>query len=105
MDELISYFPHEGPAYEADNAQIFNLLATALSGMSAMASITRYQRSRNGRQAYIDLVTHNLGSAKWEKTVEAAEQVLSSHVWNRKNSKYPLKVHIARHQEAYNDLV
>lgn len=70
-----------------------------------MASITRHQRSRDGRQAYLDLVTHNLGSAKWEKTVEAAEQVLSSRVWNGKNSRYPLKVHIARHREAYNDLV
>ena len=105
MDELISYFPHEGPAYEADNAQVFNLLAAALSGTSAMASITRHQRSRDGRQAYLDLVTHNLGSAKWEKTVEAAEQVLSSRVWNGKNSRYPLKVHIARHREAYNDLI
>lgn len=105
MDELISYFPHEGPAFEADNAQVFNLLAAALSGTSALASITRHQRSRNGREAYLDLVTHNLGSAKWEKTVEAAEQVLSSRIWNGKNSRYPLKVHIARHREAYNDLV
>ena len=105
MDELIAHFPHEGPAYEADNAQVFNLLAATLSGTSAMASITRYQRTRNGRQAYLDLVTHNLGSAKWEKTVEAAENVLSSRVWNGKNSRYPLKIHIARHREAHNDLV
>ena len=105
MDELIAHFPHEGPAYEADNAQVFNLLAATLSGTSSMASITRYQRSRNGRQAYLDLVTHNLGSAKWEKTVEAAENVLSSRVWNGKNSRYPLKIHIARHREAFNDLV
>ena len=105
MDELIAHFPHEGPVYEAVNAQVFNLLAAALSGTSAMASIMRYQRSRNGRQAYLDLVTHDLGSAKWEKTVEVAENVLSSRVWNGKNSRYPLKIHIARYREAYNDLV
>ena len=105
MDELIAHFPHEGPAYEADNAQVFSLLAATLSGTSSMASITRYQRTRNGRQAYLDLVTHNLGSAKWEKTVKAAENVLSSRIWNGKNSRYPLKIHIARHREAYNDLV
>ena len=105
MDELIAHFPHEGPAYEAHNAQVFNLLAATLSGTSSMASIRRYQRARNGRQAYLDLVTHNLGLAKWEKTVKAAENVLSSRVWNGKNSRYPLKVHIPRHREAYNDLV
>ena len=89
MDELITHLPHEGPVYEADNAQVFNLLTATLSTTSAMASITRYQRSRN--------VCHNLGLAKWEKTVEAAENVLSSQVWNGKNSRCPLKIHIARH--------
>lgn len=69
-----------------------------------MASITRYQRSRNGRQAYLDLVTHNMGSAKWE-TVEAAESVLTMRVWNGKNSRYLIWIHIACHCEAYNDLV
>ena len=48
MDELIAHFLYEGPAYDADNAQVFNLLASALGGTSAMASITRYQRSKNG---------------------------------------------------------
>ena len=105
VEEQIAHFPHEGPAYDADNAQVFNLLATALGGTSAMASITRYQRNRNGRQAYLDLVTHNMGSAKWEKTIESAENVLSSRIWNGKNSRYPLKIHIARHREAHNDLV
>ena len=105
IEELIDHFPHEGPAFDADNAQVFNLLAIALAGTTAMASITRYQRNRNGRQAYLDLVTHNMGSAKWEKTIETAENVLSSRIWNGKNSRYPLKIHIARHREAHNDLV
>ena len=87
VEELISYFPHEGPAFDADNAQVFNLLATALAGTLAMASITRYQRARNGRQAYLDLVTHNMGSAKWEKTIDMAKNVLLSRVWNRKNGR------------------
>ena len=105
VEELIDHFLHEGPAYDADNAQAFNLLATALGGTAAMAFITRYQHTRNGRQAYLDLLTHNMGSAKWEKTIKTAENVLSSRVWNAKNSKYPLKIHIARHRESHNDLV
>ena len=49
-------------------------------------------------------MTHNLGSAKWEKLVEAAESVLNQRIWNGKNSRYPLKLHIARHREAFNDM-
>ena len=64
MEELIRYTPHTGPAYESDNARVYALLLSALSSSSAMASITRYQRTRNGREAYPSLVTHNMGSSK-----------------------------------------
>ena len=67
-----------------------------------MTSITRYARQRDGRAAYNDLVTH-MGSAKWEKTVKAAEKVLASRIWNGKNARYPLRIHIARHRKAFND--
>ena len=70
-----------------------------------MTSITRHQRRRDGRGAYLDLVIHNMGPAKWEKTVELAEGVLSNRIWNGRNSRYPLRIHISRHREAYNDLV
>ena len=105
MEELIEYTPHTGPGFDADNAQLYSLLATHLRNTSAMASITQYQRRRNGREAYLDLVTHYMGSAKWEKTVESAEKLMATRVWNGKNSHYPLRIHIARHREAYNDLM
>ena len=105
MEELVSFTPHTGPGFDADNAQLYSLLATHLGNTSAMASITQYQRRRNGREAYMDLVTHYMGSAKWEKTVESAEKLLATRILNRKNSRYPLRIHIARHREAYNDLM
>ena len=104
MDELIQFTPHDGPNYEADNARLFGILSKELSGTSSMASITRFQRRRDGRGAYMALVTHNLGTNKWEKMVEQAESTLSTRIWNGKNARYPLRVHIARHREAYNDL-
>ena len=103
MEELIAYTPHTGPGFNADNTQLYSLLATHLG--SAMASITQYQRRRNGRGAYMDLVTHYKGSAKWEKMIESAEKLIATRVWNSKNSRYPLCIHIPRHREAYNDLM
>ena len=73
MDELVAYTPHTGPSYEADNAQVFNLLDKALARTNAMNSITRREIRRHGRLAYLDLVTHNMGSSKWENTTEQAE--------------------------------
>jgi len=104
MSELIEYSPHQGPAYQADNARVYNLLVKALSGTSALASTTRHQNKRDGRGAYLDLVLHHLSTAKWEKSVSIAEKVLSERKWNGKNSRYPIKIHIAKHREAFNDL-
>ena len=68
MDKLVAYTPHTGPEYEADNAQVYNLLANSLEGTITMTSITRHKRQRDVRSAYLDLFTQNTGSAKWEKT-------------------------------------
>ena len=104
MEEHIMCVPHTGPDFEADNSRVYGILSNALTGSSAMASITRFQRKTNGRGAYKDLVAHNLGSAKWEKMVEVAEEVINKRTWNGKNSRYPLGIYISRHREAYNDL-
>ena len=37
MEELIDYSPHNGPAYESDNARVYALLSSALSGTTSMA--------------------------------------------------------------------
>ena len=105
MDELIAFTPHSGPNFDADNARLFGILQKALSGTASMASITRYQRRRNGRDAFKALVTHNLGTNKWEDLVENAEIMLNQRKWNGRNARYPLKIHIARHREAHNDMV
>ena len=104
MEELVNYTLHFGPSYTADNAQVYGILANQLAGTNAMASITRHQRNQNGRAAYFDLVTHHMGSAKWEKTVEVAERLLSTRVWNGKNARYSLRFHVNKHREAFNDL-
>ena len=104
MEELISYTPHNGQVYDSDNARVYALLAKLLSGTSAMASISIYKRSRNSREVYLSLIIHNVGSSKWDQTVETAEGILNSSILNGTNSRYPIKVHINRNREAYNNL-
>ena len=104
MDDLINFVPHDGPSYEADNASVFRILSNALASTSAMASISKHQRKRDGRKAYLDLIMHHMGSSKWEKVVENAEKLLTTRIWNGKNARYPLRIHISKHREAFNDL-
>ena len=80
MDELVAYTPHTGPSYEEDNVQVYNLLAKSLARTNDMTSITSHHCRRYGRSAYLDLVTYNMGSEKWENTVEQAESVLAIRI-------------------------
>ena len=73
MSELIDHTPHTMPGFGVDNKQLFSLLATCLGNTSKvlLASITQCQRKRDGRSAYLDLVTHYMGSTKWEKKADS----------------------------------
>ena len=65
MDELVNYTLQKFPSYKADNAQVYNLLAKAISGINDMISIVRHQHWRDGKLACLDLVTHNMGLTRW----------------------------------------
>ena len=105
MDELVAYAPLSGTSFEADNARVYTLLVKHLAGSAALVSTTRWQSRRNGREAFKDLVLHHLSTANWEKIIEKGERMLSDRKWNGRNSRYPLKSHINRHREAFNELV
>ena len=83
---MFAYTPHTDPSYEVDNAQVYNLLDEDLAGTNDMTSITRHQLTIDGMSAYLDLFTHNMGLENWEKTVEQAESVRATIIWNGRNS-------------------
>ena len=102
-EELIDRAPHAGPSYEDDNATVYRLIQDAIKSTSHVSSISRHQRTRDGRGAFFDLQLHNMGNSKWDKVVESAEVMVNQKVWNGKNVRYPLKFHITKHREAHND--
>ena len=104
MEELIDRTPLEGSSYIEDNAKVYSILSDMVAGTSFESSLKAFQRSRDGRGAYLALCKHNLGSAKWDKIIEEAESYVLRREWNGKNYRYSLKSHINRHREAHNDL-
>ena len=54
---------------------------------------------------YLALYQHNLGSSKWDKIVEESETYTMRRGWNGKNYRLTIRNHIAKHQEAFNELV
>ena len=104
-EELIHYAPHQGDEYEEDNAKVFQIMQDMVAGTSFESSVKGHQRRRDGRAAYLALCQHNLGSSKWDKILEDAENYVSKREWNGRNHRFNLKLHINKHREAYNDMV
>ena len=105
MDELIEFTPHVGLSYAEDNARVFQIVQDMVAGTSFEASIKSHQRSRNGRDAYLSLCMHNMGSSKWDKIIEDAESYVMKREWNGRNQRFTLRAHIAKHREAHNDMM
>ena len=105
MAELIDNVELVGPAYNEDNAKVYQILQDMVAGTSFESSLKAFQRARDGRGAYLALCQHNLGTAKWEKIVESAETYLLRREWNGRNQRFTLRAHVAKHRDAHNDLV
>ena len=105
MEELIDFCPHNGPEFDEDNAAVLSIIKEMTKDTSYMSSITPHVRSRNGRAAYFALSQHNMGNTRFQKMVDDAEDMVTQRVWNGKNSRYSLKLHIAKHRDAFNDMV
>ena len=104
VDELIVHTAHNGPEFVEDNARVFSILMEMVRGTSFESSLKSHQRARDGRNAYLSLLQHNMGSSKWDKVIEEAETYVLRREWNGKNYRFTLKNHITKHREAHNEL-
>ena len=104
MDELVSRVPHDGSEFTEDNAKVYQVIQDMVAGSSHESSIKAHRRARDGRSAYYSLFQHNLGSSKWDRIIEDCETYLLRHEWNGRNHRFTLKMHIAKHRDAHNEL-
>ena len=105
MEELIVHAPHSGIAFKEDNAKVFQIIQDMIAGTSYESSIKSHQRARSGREAYLALLKHNLGSSKWDKILEDAESYVMKREWNGRNQRFTLRAHIGKHREAHNEMM
>ena len=105
FDEMISCTEHTTAGFAEDSARVLNILVNVLKGTSFEVSIAPFKRNRDGRGAFASLTQHNLGTNRWEHFLEQADKVISTQVWNGRSHRYPLKLHVAKHREAHNNMI
>ena len=58
------------PLYKSDNAMVYSLLKEATRGTFYSSTMNPYQKGKNGRAAWLSLVSSHAGQDKWEQLNE-----------------------------------
>lgn len=59
--EMIACLLHRHPLFKSDNRQVFDVIEAALRGTSISPTITQFRKTRDGRAAYLALVSQHAG--------------------------------------------
>ena len=103
LGDLIARASHSHPLYKADSATVFGAIEEATRGSVYGTTIKPFARKKDGRGAWMALITSHVGIDKWEKIQKDNSTWLVSAKWNGK--KYSLDSFISQHRSKYQQLV
>ena len=99
LEEMIKRFSHTHPLYKSDNAMVYSMLETATRGTVYASTIKSYSRTKNGRNAWLAMISSHAGQDKWEKLQKEKMDFLSNVKWNGRS--YSLDKFCTLHRSAY----
>ena len=103
IEELKKRLPHSGPIFQDDNKTVYMMVSKAVLGTSVESTIKSYARTKNGREAYLALLTNHAGDTKYRAIVKSKTNFLTNIKWNGRS--FPLENHVSRHRNAVDKLI
>lgn len=98
--ELINRAKHNHALFRDDNSKVYYYLEEATRTTSFAASIKPFQRSKNGRGAFLALVSQYAGEDKWRAELKKQDDLLHNRKW-KGNTNLSLDRFISQHRNAY----
>lgn len=102
IEELIQRLPHTGSIYKDDNKTVYMMISKSVAGTSVESTIKSFSRRKDGRAAYLALVSNHAGDEKYRAIVKSRMNMLQNVKWNGRS--FPLEQHISNHRTAIDDL-
>ena len=102
QSELIDRLSHGDALYRSDNKSVYLKLEKACRGSSVESTIKTFNRTQNGRGAYLALIDHHAGESKYRTILKKRMNLLQNIKWNGRN--YSLEKHVSNHRQAVDDL-
>ena len=67
MDELINRLPHTEPVYKNDDETVYMKIEEAVRGTSVKSTVKTFARQKDGRGAYLALISNHAGDTKYRR--------------------------------------
>jgi hypothetical protein len=99
LDELISRLSHTDPLFKSDNSTVYSLLEEATRGTIYAPSIKPYARRKDGRSAWLSMISSHAGADKWEKLQQERLSFLINTQWNGR--QYSLEKFTGLHRSSF----
>ena len=99
LEELVTRLSHTDPLFKSDNSAVYSLLEEATRGTVYAPTIKPYARKKDGRSAWLSLISSHAGKDKWEKLQKDKMLFLMNTKWNGK--VYSLEKFTGLHRSSY----
>lgn len=98
--DLINRASHSHGLFRDDNAEVYYKLEEATRSTVYADTIKPYQRSKNGREAFLSLKQQYAGDDKWELLLKKQDTLLHTRKWTGQ-SNFTLERFCQQHRNAY----
>ena len=102
LGDMIARASHSHVLYKSDNAHVYSLIEQAARNSTFLSTIKPFENRKNGRAAWLALVTAHVGDSKWEQILNENNKWLINAKWNGK--KYALETFVALHRQKYEQM-
>jgi hypothetical protein len=103
-EELKTMLLLEGAHFEEDSRAIYDVVASSTLWTSPYSYVKKFEKSRDGRQALLALKLQFGGEAYELSRSNAANEVIRSTTFTSPTRKYTYDQHMAKFEDAYNEL-
>jgi hypothetical protein len=101
---LIAVTPLRGIEFEEDNGRVFDLLKSWTINGHAWTWMRSFNATRNGRQAWLALVSHFEADAQRDKVKDHAYAAIAAAKYYGEKKRFIFETYVAIHQDANADL-
>ena len=104
-EKLISCMSFTGPAFQADNSDVFSLLIQHTENTEGYTIVSNNENKRNGRKAWVELSSHFEGSTFKEWVAQEAVTSLKHASYSGPKRNFNFRYYCTLHTRAYAKLL